>query len=97
MTGRAFSTIEGYERLLARHVYPTLGERVIDTIKYSDLTGIIPKGISAKTYNNLLVVVRGVTDLAVLDGHLTADPALRLRNVRVQKPSPTPSSWMRSS
>lgn len=90
LTDLAFSTVEGYDHLLELHVYPTLGDKPIDTITYLDLTGIIPDGITGKTRNNLLTPIRAVMDLALVEGHITANPALRLRNAKVQDPEPDP-------
>lgn len=90
LTNLAYSTVEGYEGLLDTHVYPTLGERPVDTVTYLELTGIVPADVTNKTRNNLLTPVRGIFDLAVVEGHITADPALRLRNAKVQEPEPDP-------
>lgn len=85
----AYSTVEGYRGLLKTHVYPDLGGKPVDEITYLNLTDIAAK-VTGKTRNNLLTPIRKVMDLAVVEGHIVANPALRLRNVKTEDPEPDP-------
>ena len=91
-----YSTAEGYLDSLKKHLLPTLGERPIDNILYSELASMISKVSwkNSKTRNNTLIPLRGVFELAVRDGLLQDNPARHIQNKKLQKEPPDPLSLL---
>jgi integrase len=88
----AKSTREGYRKLLNAHAIPWLGNTPVDQITYGMLSELLNQQDfgSPKTRNNTLTVIRGVLELAFLDGHIDRNPSARLRCVKVQRDPPDP-------
>jgi integrase len=86
------STRKDYVKRLNRYVLPTLKDRRIKDILYSDLAELLNgfKWGSMKTRNNTATVIRQVFNMAFLDGLIEFNPASRIRNAKVQKEPPDP-------
>ena len=86
------STTQSYAEALHKHLLPVLGERTIDSIRYSELAQLVATFSCGhpKTCNNVLTPLRGVFELAVRDGLLQDNPARHIRNRRLQKALPCP-------
>lgn len=88
---KAAATAEDYRKQLASVWRPSLGDRSIDQIKYSELQALIGElAVSAKTLNNYLIPLRGVFTLAMRDGAITRNPAEGIENAKLQRPKPDP-------
>jgi len=89
-----FSTVQGYGDSIKTHLLPTLAERSIDTVLYSELASMISAVAwkNAKTRNNTLIPLRGIFELAVRDGLISDNPARHLQNKKLQKEPPDPLS-----
>lgn len=88
----ARSTLNGYRKILEQLYMPALTDRQIDKIPYSELASLIASHPwrSGKTRNNALTPLKGVFEMALLDGAIENDPTARLKAVKSQKPSPDP-------
>jgi len=78
--------------LLNARVVPYLGHLPVDQITYGLLSQLLSQQSwgSPKTRNNAVTVLRGVMDLAYMDGHIARNPADRLRCTKVQRDPPDP-------
>lgn len=84
-------TMEVNESYLKRHIgkHP-IGKRPIGTVQGSELELLraeLAKKLSAKTVNNILILVRGGFELAHDDGVIARNPAGRLKNIRLVRKS----------
>jgi len=88
----ARSTSNGYRKILEQLYMPSLADRQIDQIPYSELASLIASypWKSGKTRNNALTPLKGVFEMALLDGAIENDPTARLKAVKSQKPPPDP-------
>lgn len=89
------STLRSYRTALAASWYPTLGDKRLLQIRYTDLTKTIAdrsKQVSGKTINNHLIVLRAVFETAVADNLIDerANPTAKLKNLKHQAPEPDP-------
>lgn len=86
------ATVEGYRKILNTYYIPWLGNLPVDEITYGALARLVNERDwgSNKTRNNALTPLKGIFELAFLDGHVETDPTARLRAVRSQKPTPDP-------
>ncbi|WP_435626997.1 tyrosine-type recombinase/integrase [Candidatus Ferrigenium straubiae] len=63
----------------------------IDNITYSTIAALAnAQGWKAKNRNNMLIPLRGVMEMAYLDGIIENNPAGRIKNAKVQKEPPDP-------
>lgn len=93
LTGRlAYSTVEGYGKLLSRYWYPKLGELPIHEIGYDMLAKIDgdTRWRSRKTRNNAVSVLRCVFGFAKDAKYIGQNPALPVKLGRHQKREPDP-------
>jgi integrase len=89
----AYSTHESYRKILDSFWKPKIGSKIINDIKYSDLTSELNKHpVGKKTRNNIVSVVRGVFNFAMHDHLITESPADNLKTLKVQKSPPDPYS-----
>jgi len=88
----ASSTQISYQRTLDLHWRPHLGDRRIETIRYSELEALLASLplITAKTRNNTLIPLRGVFEFARKDRRISDNPAALLQNAPVQLDPPDP-------
>lgn len=93
------SAIRSYHQILTRYWMPSLGAELVRSIRYRDLlaaASTIAADVSAKTFNNALVPLRGVFRLALADDLIDSDPSAKLRRAPRQKPEVdpvTPAEW----
>lgn len=77
------------ERSLVKRFGPLL-HRPVAEVRPSDVralvAGLTDEGLSAETVGAVLRTLRAVLDTATEDGHLTANPAARVRPPRVRRP-----------
>ena len=86
-----YSTRRGYERILNHHWRPSIGTRPIAAITDEEIVDVRDAlGLSAKTWNNVLIPLRRVFAVAVAKKLITNDPLALIKNRRVQKPLPDP-------
>lgn len=81
----AASTRKAYLKYLRNHILPAFGGRAIDSILQSELEVFraqLAADYRPKTVNQILLVLRGIFDLAEGDGLLDRNPARRIKNVR---------------
>lgn len=83
-------TVNAVERRLRVHVYPTIGDRPIGQIRYTDLTGLVKSKAKLKaSYRRKVVAdVKAVFAGAVLDRVLAVSPAEQLKLPRATKRKP---------
>jgi len=87
----AYSTYESYRKIIESFWKPRLGKKVIDEIKYSDITTELNNlPVGKKTRNNIVSIGRGVFNFAKHDHLIKESPADNLKTLKVQKPSPDP-------
>lgn len=68
-----------------------LGDTPIKDIQFSTIAALAnAQGWNAKNRNNILIPLRGVMHTAWLDGTIETDPALRVKNSKLQKEPPDP-------
>lgn len=85
------STKNGYRKILNGHLYPSIGEVPMAGINYLMLLELLGNDAwGKKTRNNVLVCIRRPFDIAFTDGLIVANPAARLKYLRVQVPPPDP-------
>lgn len=86
------ATVQGYRKILNSYFIPWLGNTPIDRITYGVLAELVNEREweSNKTRNNALTPLKGVLELAFLDGHIPNNPADRLKARKSQKPVPDP-------
>jgi integrase len=88
-------TLARYERTLAHHIYPALGDRPLRTIRHSDVQAFqtaMNRQHGPRHARDIVVLLRSLLRAAVLDGLLERNPAtgLRLEPARhVTQPTPT--------
>lgn len=83
------STRVSYKASLDRYWRPRFGETIIDEIRHSEIKEVLAP-LNAKTKNNTLIPMRGVLQMAVMDGLLEHDPTAKIKNAKVQKEPPDP-------
>ena len=90
--GLAYSTWEGYRKILDRYWLPRIGGQALAELTGSDLLAALADCAfpSAKTRNNAVSVLRLVFGAAHLDGRIAVDPTARLKSVKVQREPPDP-------
>lgn len=92
----AYSTIEGYRKILAHHVEPDIGDKPFASILFSKLEEIANRHQGTKkTFNNVVSAIRGAWKYGYKDLPNQQDPALGLEGVRIPKreqPVPDPFS-----
>jgi integrase len=83
----AFSTVNGYRKLLERNWRPALGNRPFTEVVYSELVNIAFKqGWTTKTtYNNGISAVRCAFEFGYKDHPKEANPGLGLESFRILK------------
>mgnify|MGYP000592623774 CR=1 FL=1 len=88
----SLATSQSYLNLLNRYWMPTLADRDINDIRYSDLLRLTSQIVwpSGKTRKNAIIPLRGVFELAVADDLRPDNPAARLRQKKHQKPDIDP-------
>lgn len=88
----ALATHQGYRKILNTYFVPWLGNLPIDQITYGQLARLANEREwgSQKTRTNAIGPLRGVFELAYLDGLIPANPAARLRARPSQKSPPDP-------
>lgn len=86
------STVYGYRKILSRPPLSDISDKPIDRLPFSELQALIAghPWVSAKTRNHAISVLRGVLELAVMDGLLPTNPAAKLKFAKQQKPDPDP-------
>jgi len=86
------ATVQGYRKILNSYFMPWLGNIPIDRITYGMLAELLNnrEWKTAKTRNNAITPLRGVFELALLDGLISINPATRLKMTKHQKPPPDP-------
>lgn len=68
-----------------------LGHLSLDQILYSNIAALTnSQDWSAKHRNNMLIPLRGVLEMAYIDGIIQANPADRIKNAKLQKEPPDP-------
>jgi len=76
------STYEEYERVLNQHVYPVLGSKSFTKITPKMIRELIGAkqtgGLTHASIRNILAPIRGMYNLAMLDGDAFRNPAARL-------------------
>lgn len=85
------STVDGYRRVLAAHWYRWFGDRLISTVKPSEVA--VKMGTlegSRKTHNNVLDPGRQVFELARGDGMIEANPCDGIAFLELPEPEPDP-------
>lgn len=93
------SAVRSYRDILNRYWMPGLHALRVRAIRYRDLLSAANKvagQVSAKTFNNSLVPLRGVFRLAMADDLIDADPSAKLRRAPRQRPDVdpvTPEEW----
>jgi integrase len=86
-------TKRDYKRSLDRVWNPTLGEKRLVNIRYSELMAVVAtrmQAVSGKTVNNDLIVLRQVFKMAVADGLIARSPAATIKRIEHQSPAPDP-------
>jgi integrase len=88
----ADNTKEKYEQALNRYFIPELKDRMIASIKYSELLEIVSDypWKTNKTRNNALIPLRGVFKLATKDSVMSSSPADEIGNGKHQNPEAEP-------
>ena len=76
----------------AKQWVAALGDERIDQIRHSQILQVLAgaSDVTAKTRNNLLIVIRGAFDMATRDRIVDANPCDGIRNGRHQAPRPDP-------
>lgn len=86
-------TKAGYTRMLNRYWIPAFGNKLIDTITYEQIMDyMLELDLSPKTFNNCLVPLRGVFELAVRLRLIETNPMLFIQNKKIQTELPDPFS-----
>lgn len=90
-THLAYSTQKEYRAMLNRYWLPSLGNHPIQAITHATLLATIgQQDWAAKTRNNALTPLKGIFELAHLDGLIPTNPAALLKAAKTQKPEPDP-------
>jgi integrase len=85
------STRRFYRVMLDKHVLPTLGDKLVTQVTYSDISNLIAAiPGSAKTRNNALIPIRRVMHIAFIDGLIPSDVAARVEYQKHQSREPDP-------
>src|SRR3954469_21637109 len=86
---RKQATVDVYSRLARTHLVPTLGARILDRIRPSDVEALIVSkrraALSDSTIRNIYAVLRAALDIAVPDGLLSRNPAVAVRRPPVER------------
>lgn len=71
---------------------PHVGDKPIDTLRHSDITDALAEYefATAKTRNNTLIPLRQTLAFAELDNLIDGNPALKIKNSKVQLEAPDP-------
>jgi len=86
MNDLAFSSFDGYRRILAAVWRPQIGSEAFEDIRYSRLAGIVAGHTrNKKTYNNVVSAVRCAFDFGYRDHPERHDPAAGLKTLRITK------------
>lgn len=76
--GRKRSTVEGYESILAQHIVPFFGARLVDKIRRQDVEAFAAalerKGLAANSRINTLNLLGAIFELAVRRGWAVRNP-----------------------
>lgn len=88
------NTRREYRNLLNRYWMPAYAPIPVDQILPGEIksTAASFEWSSGKTRNNAVSVLRRVFELAMDDGHISANPADKVKSVKHQKPQPDPFS-----
>ena len=90
-THLAYSTQKEYRAMLNRYFMPELGDLPIRDITHATLLDVIGRQTwSAKTRNNAITPLKGIFELAYIDGLIQTNPAARIKAAKTQKPEPDP-------
>jgi integrase len=84
-----------YERTLRLHVLPTLGQRPLDSIRRTDIQGLITASaqeLSPKTVENHLRLIRAVFNAAVEDQLISVSPVRKISRQPVTRSRVVPLS-----
>jgi len=93
-TDKALSTLTGYKKIINRYLLPSLGNKPIKHIKYSELAVLLSSfDVSAKTRNNILTPIRQIFEMAHIDGDIEINPSIKLKSAKSQKEPPDPFSF----
>lgn len=87
------STRSDYEGALRNVWRPAFGSRGVTSIKPSDVRreiATLADRVAAKSVNNMLIPLRRIFEAAVDDGLIAKSPLERIRNLKVQAPTPDP-------
>lgn len=87
-----FSTWQSYQRILAHHWRPRLGQRPLADITATELLAAAGAAgfPTAKTRNNCISPLRLLFAAAHMDGLIQTDPTARLKSQRIQREPPDP-------
>lgn len=89
----AKSTLLPYRRCKDRWK-AALPDKPVDQIRHSDIAKVVKDwadaGLSGKTINNNLIVIRGIFELAEADGLVARDPTAKIEQQKHQAPLPDP-------
>lgn len=87
------STIRDYKSAIEFHLKPSFGSKLLSELVTSDIQRwIATLAISHKRINNILIPLRGVCEIAFVDGVIDRDPTSRIRNLSVRQDEPQPFS-----
>lgn len=87
----AFTTFAEYERALQRYFLPRYRLYVISHITYEELSLYLATiHVSGKTFNNIMIPLRGVFQYAKRVGVISNDVTELIETRRYQKPAPDP-------
>jgi integrase len=86
------STVGSYKQMLNAYFMPQLKDIPIKEITYRKLVEVMSSKDwgAMKTRNNTLIVLRGIFEVAYIDGLISDNPAMRLKNIKSQSPAPDP-------
>ncbi|MGQ0637633.1 MAG: Arm DNA-binding domain-containing protein [Planctomycetaceae bacterium] len=86
MNDMAFSTFDGYRKILDSIWRPQIGSEAFEEIRYSRLAGIVAGHTrNKKTYNNVVSTVRCAFDFGYRDHPEKPNPAAGLKTLRITK------------
>lgn len=88
----AYTTLAEYRRCLFRYFVPIYGRQPINNIDYEEFLLFVARLPirSGKTFNNVMIPMRGVFDYALRTGKITRDFTVNILSRKHQSPGPDP-------
>jgi len=87
------STRELYKQTVENFWTHELGDKRLDEIRHDDIATVLAEyreDLSTKTLNNALIPLRRLLDAAVANRLIPSSPAVGIKNLPYQKPTPAP-------